>query len=93
MLKDPAPVADCSECRGEAPAILAALEPFPVARLNETGQPTPPSAGRMSNDRMWPGVESRVPFLVPWVDARQAGVAAPGLDVEGGNNRHGPTLA
>lgn len=83
MLEDAAPCPHGCECRLEAAAILSAL--VAPALLDEASEPAPASARRMRHDRPRPGVQARVPLVVPWVDVWEVPVATAALDVERGD--------
>jgi hypothetical protein len=69
--------------RGKAAAVVALDLPFAgaldVKRLAGP-QLAPPLAGRMSDDRPRPGIEPRIPRLVPRVNAGQAEVCSARLN-------------
>lgn len=55
------------------------------------GKIRPKVAGRVSNNRMRPSIETGVPRLVPRVNAGQAKVTAPGLHVESSDHSNIPS--
>jgi len=66
MLQDTAVSSHGSKGGGEASPIIALF--IAPARLDQPGQARPPRARRVSDDRPWTGVLTRVEINVPRVD-------------------------
>jgi hypothetical protein len=87
MLEDSTPPTHGLDRGREHAAILVAT--YPVPRLNQPRELTPPRARRMRNHRMRTGIARCVSILWPRVDARHVRVAPVGLHEQSGDGLHG----
>lgn len=85
MLQDASPGADSKKSSIEASAVVALFEPG-VRRRGATPVAPPSFAWRMRHDRIWAGIETSVPRLVPGINIRHAEIASASLHVESGDH-------